>query len=89
VGRGTVGPRWPGTDDDPGLLQHTTLRRLKEEEREFINNANFEHIVKISRERAATEEASLLLMVAERQKLLELNTQCQAEATAREQARFA
>jgi hypothetical protein len=65
VGRGTVGPRWRGTDDDPGLLQHTTLRRLKEEEREFINDANFEHVVEILRHQAAMEEAGRLLMAAE------------------------
>jgi hypothetical protein len=51
------------------------FRRLKEEEREFINKANFEHAVEISRERAAMEEADLLLMVVERQKLVELNAQ--------------
>jgi UDP-N-acetylglucosamine pyrophosphorylase len=64
------------------------FRRLKEEQREFINDANFEHAVEISRQRAATEEAGRLLMAAERQKLIELNAQCHAEAFAREQARL-
>jgi hypothetical protein len=63
--------------------------RLKEEQREFINDANFEHAVVILRQRAATEEVGRLLMAAERQKVLELNTQHQAEAFAREQARLA
>jgi UDP-N-acetylglucosamine pyrophosphorylase len=61
---------------------------MKEEEHEFMNNANFELAAEISRQRVATEEAGRLLMGSERQKLLELNAQRQAEAAAREQARF-
>jgi hypothetical protein len=61
----------------------------KEERDEFINDANLEHAVEISRHRAATEEAGRLLMAAERQKLLELNAQRQVEAFARKQARLA
>jgi UDP-N-acetylglucosamine pyrophosphorylase len=64
------------------------FRRLKEEEQEFFNDANFDHAVEISRQRAATEEAGHLLMAAEQQKLLEVNTQRQAEAAAREQAKL-
>jgi hypothetical protein len=56
---------------------------LKEEEREFIKDANLE----ISRQRAATEEAGRLLMEAERQKLYEINAHRHYEAFAREQAR--
>ena len=56
---------------------------------EETNTANFEHAVQISRERAATEEAGCLLMAAERQRLLELNAQRQAEAAPREDARLA
>ncbi|KAK1626967.1 hypothetical protein QYE76_001282 [Lolium multiflorum] len=44
---------------------------------------------KISHERAATTEACRLLMVAERQRLLELNTQRQAKADTHEEARLA
>jgi phage terminase Nu1 subunit (DNA packaging protein) len=58
---------------------------LKEEEREFVNDANLE----ISCQRAATEEAGRLLMEAERHKLIELNARHHAEAFAREQARRA
>jgi hypothetical protein len=48
--------------------------------------SNFEHAIQISRERTDTEETCRLLMAAELQRLLELNTQLQAEAAAREQA---
>jgi hypothetical protein len=63
------------------------FRRLDDEQLEYINNANYEHAVKISHQRAATEKAGRLLMAAERPKLLELNAQRQAEVAAREQAR--
>jgi hypothetical protein len=33
------------------------FRRLKEEEREFFNDANFKHVIEISRQLAPTEEA--------------------------------
>jgi hypothetical protein len=64
------------------------FRRLKEEQREFIYDANFKHAVKISRQRAATEEARRLFMAAERQKLIELNAQHHADTFAREQTRL-
>jgi sigma54-dependent transcription regulator len=60
------------------------FRRPKEEEQEFFNDANFDHVVEISRQQATTEEAGRLLMVAKRQNLLELNAQRQAEAAARD-----
>jgi hypothetical protein len=63
--------------------------RLNEEEREFVNDANLEHALEISRQRAATEEVGRLLMEAERQKLIELNAHRHAESFAREQARRA
>ncbi|KAK1618755.1 hypothetical protein QYE76_024272 [Lolium multiflorum] len=47
--------------------------RLREEEREFVNDANLEHVLEISRQRAVTEEAGRRLKEAERQKLAELN----------------
>jgi hypothetical protein len=61
--------------------------RIREQVLEKTNATNFEHAVQILRERAAKEEACHFLMVAERQRLLELNAQCQAEAAAREKAR--
>jgi hypothetical protein len=64
------------------------FRRLEEEVLEYVNDAHFEHAVEISRQQAATEEAGCLLMAAERQRMLELNAQHQAEAAAREQARL-
>jgi hypothetical protein len=64
------------------------FRRLKEEELEYINNANFEQAVEISRQQSSTEEASRILMAAERQRMLNLNAQRQVEAAAREQARL-
>jgi hypothetical protein len=33
------------------------FRKLKEEERKFINDTNCEHAIEISHQRAATEEA--------------------------------
>nr|XP_051202476.1 uncharacterized protein LOC127316097 [Lolium perenne] len=54
------------------------FQRLKEEEREFFNNANLEH---------ALMEARRLLMEAQQQKLCELNAHRHYEAFAREQAR--
>jgi hypothetical protein len=65
------------------------FRRLDGEELEYINNANYEHAVEISRQRAAMEEAGRLLVVAEMHKLLELNAQRQDEVAAHEKARLA
>ncbi|KAK1631517.1 hypothetical protein QYE76_005832 [Lolium multiflorum] len=70
-------------------LNPQCFRRLKEEQIEHVNDANFEHAIEISRRWAATEEAGRLLMAAELQRMLELNAPCQAEAAAREQARLA
>jgi hypothetical protein len=64
------------------------IRKLRKEEVEEINDANFEHAVEISHQQAATEEADRLLMTAERQRLLDLNAQCQTDAAAREQVRL-
>jgi hypothetical protein len=61
------------------ILNAQRFRRLEEGEREFFNATNFDRTVEISRQRAATEEVGRLLMAAERQKLLELNAQRQAE----------
>jgi hypothetical protein len=69
-------------------LNTQRFRRLKEEQREFINDANFEHAVEISRQCTTTEEAGCPLMSAERQNLLKLNDQRQAEVDARKQARL-
>jgi hypothetical protein len=40
------------------------FRRLNDEQLEYINNANYEHDVEISRQRAATEKTGRLLMAA-------------------------
>nr|XP_051229653.1 uncharacterized protein LOC127347514 [Lolium perenne] len=90
--------QWDEQQQVPGVPEQTAilasfsvqrLRRLKEEQREFINDANFEHAIEISRQGPATEEAGRLLMATERQKILEHNAQRQAEAAARKQARLA
>jgi hypothetical protein len=47
-------------------LNAQRFRRLKEEQHKFISDANFEHVIEISRQRASTEEAGRLLMAAER-----------------------
>ncbi|KAK1617068.1 hypothetical protein QYE76_022585 [Lolium multiflorum] len=65
------------------------FRGLHEEEVEETNDANFEHVVEISGQRVATQEASCILMAAERQRLLELNAQRQVETATHEQARLA
>jgi hypothetical protein len=72
----------PGDPEQVAILasfnkQH--FRRLKEKDQEFFNDANFDHAAEILRQRATREEAGRLLMAAERQKLLELNAQRQAE----------
>jgi phosphoglucomutase len=46
------------------------FQSLKEEERDFFNNANLEYAVEISYQRVATEEMGRLLTAAERQKLI-------------------
>jgi hypothetical protein len=40
------------------------FRKLKEEERAFINDANCEHAIEIPRQQEATEEAGRFLMAA-------------------------
>jgi hypothetical protein len=62
---------------------------LREEERKFVNDANLEHVLEISRQRAVTEEAGRRLKEAERQKLAELNAHRHQDAFARQQARRA
>jgi hypothetical protein len=64
------------------------FRRLKEEELKYMNDTHFEQAIEISHQRAATEEASRLLMAADRQGLLEMNVQRQAEAAARKKSRL-
>jgi hypothetical protein len=49
------------------------FRRLKEEELEYTNDDHFEYAIQISRQPVVTEKAGQLLMVAERQMMLELN----------------
>jgi hypothetical protein len=73
------------------LASYNTHRfpRLEDKQLEYINNANYEHAIEISRQRAATKEAGRVLMAAERHELLELNAPRQAEAAAREQSRVA
>jgi hypothetical protein len=48
------------------LFNAQRFRRLREKEREEINDANVEHVVEISCMRASTEEACHLLMATER-----------------------
>ncbi|KAK1694538.1 hypothetical protein QYE76_011235 [Lolium multiflorum] len=70
-------------------LNAQRYQRLREEEREFVNDANLEHVLEISRQRAVTEEAGRRLKEAERQKLAELNAHRHQDAFARQQARRA
>lgn len=66
-------------EEQPFHADEQRFQRLEEEELEYINQAHFEHAVEISRQ----------LMMAKQHRLIELNAQHQAEAAAREQARFA
>jgi sigma54-dependent transcription regulator len=57
------------------------------EEGEFVSDANLEHVLEISRQRAATKEAGRRLMEAKRQKLAELNAHRHYETFARKHVR--
>ncbi|XP_047083204.1 strigolactone esterase D14-like [Lolium rigidum] len=73
---GVSSRRHPPDPEQAAILASLNAERfgtLKEEQREFINDANLEHALEISRQRAATEEVGRLLMEAERQKLASLN----------------
>jgi hypothetical protein len=54
------------------------FRRLEEDDLEYINDTHFKYAVEISCHLVAMEDTSCLLMVAERQRLLEMNAQRQA-----------
>jgi hypothetical protein len=85
-------PQAPADPEQAAILASLNAQRyqrLREEEREFVNDANLEHVLEISRQRAATEEAGRRLMEAERQKLAELNAHRHYDAFARQQARRA
>lgn len=85
-------PQAPADPEQAAILASLNAQRyqrLREEEREFVNDANLEHVLEISRQRAATEEAGRRLMEVERQKLAELNAHRHYDAFARQQARRA
>jgi hypothetical protein len=89
---GVSSHRYPPDPEQAAILTSLNaqrFRRLKEEHREFINDANLEHALEISCQRAAMEEAGRLLMEAMQRKLYELNAHRHYEAFAREQARRA
>jgi hypothetical protein len=85
-------PQAPADPEQAAILASLNAQRyqrLREEEREFVNDANLEHVLEISRQRAVTEEAGRRLKEAERQKLAELNAHRHQDAFARQQARRA
>ncbi|KAK1648679.1 hypothetical protein QYE76_066484 [Lolium multiflorum] len=75
------------TDEDVDPRFAAWDERLKEERDKFINDANLQHGLEISRQRADTEEAGRRLMEAERQKLTERNAHRHYEAFARHVAK--